>query len=138
MNNPDFLIDLLEFLYQEDLQDMVWWSVIDRKPRFMITCSDIFFWGSADGEDITEENFDILKQSIKEVKEIDEYEVYQGCYLFVARVRRERPQGAAYPDNKDLWKLFDTCGPEKPTGLGNPYKPGEYKKKYKTIEVKNE
>lgn len=53
-------------------------------------------------------------------------------------MRKERPQGACYPSNKDLWPLFDACGPEKPTGFGNPYKPGEYKKKYKTIEVKDD
>ena len=50
-----------------------------------------------------------------------------GSDLYCARRREERPQGACYSIiPKNLWPLFHACGPERKTGLGNPYEPGEY------------
>lgn len=50
--------------------------------------------------------------------------------LFAAKVKGMRPQGAAYTYiPTDAWDLFDACGPERQTGMGNPYKPGEYRSK---------
>ena len=37
-----------------------------------------------------------------------------GTELFSARVRKMRPQGASYKlYPKELWPLFDACGPER-------------------------
>lgn len=57
---------------------------------------------------------------------------FYGSYaldLYSCRIEGMRPQGAVYRHNKkELWPLFDACGPEREVGLGNPYKPGEYKR----------
>lgn len=162
----------------------------DKVPPHFVTyadCSDTFFWGSSDAEEITAENIHILKETIDEVYELykvrdaiesdPEYRrlyneetsaTYQahvaecpmtkedgshsnsnGCSpwkpgpsehsiyayrflnsisdLFCARVRGERPQGAAYKVRypEELWPLFDAAGPEREVGFGNPRKPGE-------------
>ena len=48
---------------------------------------------------------------------------------FIAAVdRRHDLRGAAYPEQRELWPLFDACGEERVIGYGNPYKPGENKK----------
>ncbi len=138
MNNPDFVFEVLKYIGDEELHDMIWWTVKGEDVHFCINCSDLFFWGSADAEDITPESLPILKQSIEDCKKIEDSSWVYGCNLFASRIRKERPQGACYPSNKDLWPLFDACGPERETGLGNPYKPGDYKKKYKTVEIKDE
>jgi len=86
-----------------------------------VTCNDLFFWGVADCEKITDENVDVYLQS-----KIDDD--ICGEWLFCCRVRSLRPQGAAYTYiDKKLWPLYDACGPERETGFGNPCKPGEYK-----------
>lgn len=88
-----------------------------------IICSDVFFWGSADSETITEETFPDFLKAVDDCKGSKEI----GAWLYCARIRKERPQGAAYTFiAKDLWPLFDACGPEREVEFGNPYKPGGY------------
>ncbi|UVG35196.1 hypothetical protein SEA_CECE_190 [Microbacterium phage Cece] len=158
-------------------------------PHFItyLDCSDTFFWGSSDAENVTEENFHILKQTMADLKDVykkydrlareavgantlhDAYEKWKAEHpdelderghipnwrekpeykeatadydryaaarqgveaalgdLFAARVRKLRPQGACYSRYpEELWPLFNEAGPERETGFGNPYKPGEY------------
>lgn len=101
-----------------------------------INCNDFFAWGCADAEEVTEENFPILKQSIEEVeaiafcdeKSIDEEEekdrskAYRyGGLLFCARVAKIRPQGAYYEHlPKCLWEKFNECGEKREIKFGNP------------------
>ena len=129
MKNPDFVFDVLELLDQNDMCDMVTWTT-NRKTKevqFQVICNDLFFWGSADCEDLTPQNLSLLKQSIIDVNTIKpDYGTIYGISLFCTRIRQQRPQGAAYPENKALWPLFDACGPERKIELGNPYKPGDY------------
>jgi hypothetical protein len=43
--------------------------------------------------------------------------------LYAARIRKMRPQGAAYPERAATQALFDACGPERAIGFGNPRRP---------------
>lgn len=96
-----------------------------KKP--CINCNDVFFWGCADDEDINDETLPLYH------KALDDCSQNHGtaAMLYCARIRKERPQGAIYSCiPKEFWSLFDACGPEKETGFGNPYKPGEYDDEY--------
>jgi hypothetical protein len=123
-----FTIKLLKLLTDTDLQDIVNIYTIDDISTFCINCSDIFFWGCSDEEEITEDSFHILEQTITEAKDFRRNGYHSLiAELFCARVRGERPQGAAYSYYpRETWPLFDACGPERPIGYGNPYKPGQY------------
>jgi hypothetical protein len=97
---------------------------------FMANCSDDFYWGTGDCETITPDNIGELEQAVADVVAItgDAFgTAYFGVMLFCARLRGMRPQGASYPDDERLWPLFDACGPGREPGLGNPYRPGQYK-----------
>lgn len=95
--------------------------------RFFTNCNDIFWWGCADSEEITEDNIDIFEQSLKDSK-------YYGEYLFCARVRKMRPQGAFYKDlSEEDKKLFNEVGPEREIDFCNPYSQ-DYKYEYKKKE----
>ena len=95
---------------------------VGEKP--CVNCNDVFFWGCADGEDITEETLPAFNQAVDDCRG----DVALAAWLYCARIRKERPQGAAYTFiPKDLWPLFHACGPERKTDCGNPYKPGQYK-----------
>ena len=131
-----FILRVLGIVEEYELRDMLFWRTDSKYApvTFMINCNDIFYWGCADLEPITPENIGILEQSGKDYKEIGKsidpkssmYELEIPA-LFCARVRKMRPQGACYPEDKAYWPLLDACGPKRETGLGNPHEPGVYK-----------
>jgi hypothetical protein len=89
-------------------------------------CSDEFAWGTADLEQITPENIHELERAIADVKAIDK-DIGHAFILFAARQRKMRPQGAAYPKDKELWPLFDACGPKREVNMINPHRHPEDK-----------
>ena len=82
--------------------------------EFFINCNDLFWWGTADAEDVTPDNISLLADSLADCERVlpESGPIYAG-ELFACRVRRMRPQGCAYPRHKELWPLFDACGPER-------------------------
>lgn len=114
--------------YDLGLDDMM--ITVNGPVAFMVNCSDIFWWGTADAERITPENVQSWLDTIEELESTSpkgEYWVHDANILWVCRHRKMRPQGAAYSLFPEaLWPLIDACGPEREIGLGNPFKPGEY------------
>jgi hypothetical protein len=104
----------------EDNNESLWWRTDEEYApiTFLINCSDAFWWGCSDAEEITEENIDILEQSIKDAGD---------PRLFCARVRGMRPQGAMYKyiETKNR-HFFDACGPEREIEIGNPCEQKEW------------
>ncbi|MEU8968107.1 hypothetical protein AB0D11_02330 [Streptomyces monashensis] len=121
-----FVTRVLELfsLSHADLYDGgLFWRVDDGKLSLYANVSDVFAWGGADAEPITPDTLPALEKAFTDLKAIDA-DLYT-AELYAARQRGERPQGAAYPDDKhQAWRqisaLFDACGPERPLGLGNP------------------
>lgn len=77
------------------IEDLMWGEDLD----VAVNVSDLFHWGCADAENITEENLPVLKQAISDVEEICSRSV--GNYatvLFAARARNLRPQGKYISD----------------------------------------
>ena len=128
-----FIKDVLKVLSDYDIETSLCWGFTDDKLELFINCNDRFWWAAGDSEEITPENLPILEQALKNVKALSNFTFY-GADLFCCRVRGMRPQGAAYPERRELWPLFDACGPERETGMGNPYKPGQYKRYNETKE----
>lgn len=128
MKNPDFVFKVLKFFSEQDFKDELMWNVEEDEIKFAINCSDFFWWGTCDAEDLTPENFQTLVDSFEDCEKINSIEgdIYAPS-LFCSRIRKMRPQGCCYPKDEKLWQLFDNCGPEREVSLGNPYKPGEYK-----------
>lgn len=123
---------LMEVAWQYD--EEICYAANDIITPF-VNCNDTFFWGCSDAEDIeSREDIDLLKKSFEDVGGH-----YCGSDLFCARKRKCRPQGACYTYYpEEYWHLFDECGEERETGLGNPYKPGEYKShRERVAEKKN-
>jgi hypothetical protein len=126
----EFVMQVMTFFSDEELIGILHWRTDgEHAPiTFWTNSSDLLAWGCADCEEINEATFPILKQAVEDCKAIDPVlGGIMGCELFACRVNKMRPQGAAYPKNRELWPLFDACGPERETGIGNPYRPGEYK-----------
>lgn len=128
----DFLIEVFRYFASIDCHSDLFWNIWEKQPLMVyVMCNDQFFWGSADVEEITPENFPELQRAVTDCVAVapdDPCNKLEGLMLFCSRMRKERPQGASYPRDRRLWPLFDEAGPEKKIGLGNPYGPGDYPK----------
>lgn len=125
--NSELFLRVLQILAQWDEYDGLFWRFVDGEIKMFVICNDQFSWGAADLERITPDNVEQLATAYQDCHDADPAnfgEVY-GQLLFCARSRGMRPQGAAYPEDRRLWPLFDACGPERQKGIGNPYAPGE-------------
>lgn len=88
-----------------------------------VNCNDLFYWGCADSEDISEETFG---EFIKAINECGGNEAI-GADLYCCRRRKMRPQGACYSYiPKEYWELFNACGDARDVDFLNPYEIGKY------------
>lgn len=104
--------------------DALWWRTYDDDVlRLYVLCSDLFHWGTADMEEITDANVQSLADTIAECEAIlGRYRADDAPLLWCARQRGMRPQGAYYKHlDEALWPLFDAAGPERETGPTNPH-----------------
>jgi hypothetical protein len=122
-----------------DLWDAIYWRTDEEfaPVTFWVNCNDLFWWATADNEEITPENFHLLKEAVNDVASalgaadpsydkklsIEEWKVAfdlwrkVGSYaadLFCARSRKMRPQHPCYKIYPQiLHPLFDVCGPKR-------------------------
>lgn len=99
MNDQELLYEVAK-LAEFDACGSIWWRCDDGKLKVFVSCGDVFHWGFADLEEITEHNLPILRRSVEDVAAIagSKYANQDdGFTLFCARVRGMRPQGAIYP-----------------------------------------
>jgi hypothetical protein len=125
MTDPLFVIRVLRTFYAIDDRDELLWSIKDNEVSFSAECSDAFWWGCADAEDITPENIGRLEVAIADAQAATGTTGWgtpsEAVLLFVARERKLRPQGAMYEHiDAKLWPLFDAAGPERVTGPEDP------------------
>lgn len=120
-SNNDFVKKVLEIFWRYDSHNDLYWRVDDGVVTFFVNCNDQFYWGTADLETIEPEDVERLEKAFQDVLAIGA-DVEYAAALFAARNRGMRPQHAAYPfDQRDLWPLYDACGPPRVVGLGNPH-----------------
>jgi hypothetical protein len=127
MSKSDFILEVLQLtaMFPNDLcSELMWRCDREYAPiTFFINCSDLFYWGCADGETVTKENIHILRESIKDLAPYA-LNRQDASLLFCCRVRKMRPQGAFYKYfEKEVWHLFDAAGPEREIGNENAPKP---------------
>lgn len=118
MNQEELIKEFLRITseYECHSGELYW----NKDLEFWIVCSDLFAWALADLEKVTPEDFPEFKKALEDAGGDD------GPLLYCCRKRGMRPQGAFYNHfDKENWPLFDACGPERETGIGNPKKPGE-------------
>jgi len=103
--NTKFIEQLLILTAKYDAMSELWWN---EDLNFSAICNDVFWWGTADCEDITPDTIVMLEKALADGG------ILYGMMLYCARQRKMRPQGAIYKDiDKKYWPLFDACGPER-------------------------
>ena len=120
-----FMRDLLTLLADNDATDELCVQHYKGKLNFYINCNDLFWWATADAEEVTPANIQTLRQAFADARAASKYGHIWAGELFAARSRGMRPQNAAYPkDDPEMWPLFDAAGPEREPDkkpFGNPH-----------------
>lgn len=118
--------------------DHVSWRTDDEYApvTFWMNCNDLFWWATADDEEITRENVESISEAVRDVSSalgtrnpsdrdwkpadwsaaFDAWKKVGGyaADLFCARSRKMRPQRPCYKRYPEALKpLFDACGPER-------------------------
>ena len=108
---PDFVIRAFRATGFNHESDVHWSCDGEYAPiTLFINCNDLFYWGTADAEEITAENIQILEDTIKEFGPYDMDDIAMN--LFCCRSRKMRPQIPFYKHIKPEHRhLFDACGP---------------------------
>ena len=118
-----YILGVLGLWQDADLiPDGLTWRVKDGAVSFGANCSDVFYWGTADVEDITPEDLGLLDECLTDLMAVDA--PYLLPELFCARRRGMRPQTPfgrkydrhtqQYPEDTMSPKvraLFDAAGP---------------------------
>lgn len=82
-----------------------------RDLKLFALCNDVFFWATADAEEITADDVPLLEECLADLDKCADRWVT--CYLaelFAARKRKLRPQKPFYKDMpEDVAALFDAC-----------------------------
>ena len=113
------LCNILSFFNEHELHEELYWNVLsDDQLIFYINCNDVFAWGAADCERVTGADLPAIRQAIDNVTAIEDCREELALILWVARKRKARPQGTAYPKDRRFWPLFDACGPRARGGNG--------------------
>lgn len=118
--NDWYVVRVLSLFAQADCRDSLFWHV-NGDVEFFAQCSDFFWWGTADLEEIKRDDLDLLAECLRDLAEIDTK--YMMPELFAARKRGMRPQHAVLTgmqNHVELWELFAACGPERENDLWNP------------------
>lgn len=142
LSKYEFMIKVMRLMaLYDDRDSLFWrWDEDNKEMIFYVTCNDLFYWATADLEQITHENMDLLKQSYEDCKEACPIlSTIYATEVFACRARGMRPQGAAYPGDMEttmhdgtveidsfagVRALMDEAGPEREVDkslFGNPY-----------------
>lgn len=131
-----FVDPLLRLTIEYGMTDEILWKVNqDGLFRAYLMCSDLFYWGAADTEEILITDIPFLERAYKDCKAVDPLTMYWGGWLYCSRKRKQRPQGAAYSHiDTMVWDLFNEAGPERRVDAVNPYEIGDYHPNMDKIE----
>lgn len=128
---PSFVTRAMEIfsVSHADSYGDLFWRVDDFELKLYANVSDVFAWGGGDCEEITRETLPDLERAYADLKAV-KGESFT-AELYAARIRKIRPQGAAYPGEADeagpaVAALFDACGPERAIDMANPQKSPVY------------
>lgn len=101
------------FAEAEDFEGGLFWRVDmtpggDRDIRLHAECNDLFFWATADLEEITVADIPLLRRTLDDLKPLDARE--ELGHLFAARKRGLRPQKPCYKGlAPEVAALYDAC-----------------------------
>lgn len=95
----EYVLDVLRLFQFEFCDELFWRADYPEPGHFFISvnCSDVFYWGTADTEEITIEDVPALQADFEKQRELQGTPYPDYFYMpWIARKRGIRPQGAMY------------------------------------------
>lgn len=110
---PGQAVEILAVFEQADDYESLSWRVTKSpddsyEMRLFANCSDLFFWATADCEEVEFADLGLLNATLADLRELNcEYLLPE---LFACRKRKLRPQAPAYKNyDVAVRALFDAC-----------------------------
>lgn len=115
MSKPEDVRDMLLFARKHNIESCFMW---DDDLKFFIICNDVFYWGCADAEEITVDDFEMFIQCEEDLKATGEDRaIWDAPILFCCRKRGMRPQIPMLEHfTPKVLELIKACGPEREDG----------------------
>ncbi len=108
----NFIFAVLSAFERAEVNDYLFWRVDGSEVRFYAMCNDVFWWATADAEDILADDIPLLYECLEAVKAIDK--PYLLPEYFASRKRGMRPQIPWFKGlEPEVAELFNACGPER-------------------------
>jgi len=100
------------FELAEDYESLMWRVEMrpgwERETKLFALCNDLFYWATADCEEITVADIPLLRRTLADLARVDA--TYHLAWLFAARKRKLRPQKPCYKGlEKAVAEMFDEC-----------------------------
>jgi hypothetical protein len=111
-----WLLRVLDLVASVDGHDILWWRTDGEYAplTLFVNCNDFFYWGTADAEEVTPENTDVLARCVEDVKATGTPYTFYALTLFCCRVRGMRPQTPVWKGlDAAVLPLFLAAGPER-------------------------
>lgn len=99
-------------------EEIFWRTDGEYAPvTFLLKCNDLFRWGCADAEAITDVSIGVIEATRAEFPDHPDDNDFKHVYwpsLAACRIRKMRPQKPYYASlPKSMHAAFDACGPER-------------------------
>jgi len=112
----EFILEVLRIFSLDETDcygDLFWRCEDPGTVEFFVNVNDVFWWATADLEEIMPEDLPEIRRAITDVRAVTgrELHIHEAFTLWAARKRGMRPQQLAYPKDEQLRALFDACGP---------------------------
>lgn len=84
--------EILIWFAEHELQEDLWWSHRSGQIKFYILCNDMFWWATADLEEILPEDLPQLTQAYQDLEALGGCQEVWAPQLWISRKRQMRPQ----------------------------------------------
>jgi len=113
--SPEQICEVLGLFEIEYCDALFWRTDDDGGLRLFVEANDLFYWGTADVEEISANKISSIAQAKADLEAAtgDDYDFHFPS-LAAARLRGMRPQRPCYRNVPDVIRaLYDSCGPER-------------------------
>ena len=112
MTNQELIYEIVKLVsdYDVSLNSYFVFKNAAGEPFLSVNCNDTFYYACADSEDVTVENFPLLKQTYADCKAADpDFGWIYADLVFAARCRKYRPLQGSFPkDHPEICKLLES------------------------------
>jgi len=105
---------ILRWFSETECIESLYWNTVPGAILFWVQCNDMFWWGTADAEDVGRADIKDLQEAYQDLQKVDDNFTCYAPELWVARKRGMRPQTPWWDRERfpqEIKDLFLAAGP---------------------------